>query len=197
LYICLYTINIHWSFSPIVSSVNLEKKFIIDHCSMRAVPFDSSAACDIKFSRDNLTPLIFHSNSSINLGTTQFWQKLLARRNTDISHWSWYRTFETFSSVGGQISKQKARTFKVGGEINPPFQTQWYFELPRLISKVFEAKPVNYCSCTVLGVTVSGKLFKCLTMSPSFSLVPHNLHMDSTHWCSAHDLNGSSLFVKN
>jgi len=164
---------------------------------MRAVPFGSSAACDIKFSRDKLTSLIFHSNSSINLGTTQFWQKLLARRNTDKSHWSWFRTSETFCSVDGQISKQKARTSKVRGEINPPFQTQWYFELLKLISKVFEARPVNYCSCTVLGVTVSGKLFKCLTKPPSFSFVPHNLHTDSTYWCSAHDLNGISLFVKN
>jgi len=63
--------------------------------------------------------------------------------------------------MGGQISKQKARIFKVRGETNPPFQTQRYFELSKLISKVFEARPVNYCSCIVLGVTASGKLFKC------------------------------------
>jgi len=164
---------------------------------MCAVAFVISEACDIKFSTDKLTPLIFHSNSSINLGTTQFWQKLLARRNNDNSHWSWYRNFETFCSVGSQISKQKPLTFKAREEINPPLQTQWYFELSKLISKVFEARLVNYCSCTVLGVTASGKLFKCLARSPYFSLVPHNLHMDSTNWCSAHAFNGSSLFVKN
>lgn len=175
-----------------------KKLYITDHCCIHAVVFDSSEACDIKFSTDKLTPLIFRSNSSINLGTTQFWQKLLERKNTDKSRWSWYRTLETFCLVGGQISKQKPQTFKVREEINPPFQTpQWYFELSKLISKVSEARLVNYCSCRVLGVTASGKLFKCLARSPSFSLVPHNLHVDSTNWYSAHVLNWSSLFVKN
>ena len=164
---------------------------------MCAVTFDSSEACDIKFSTDKLTPLIFHTNSSTNLGTTQFSQKLLARKNTGKSHWSWYRTFETLCSAGGQISKQKPLTFKIREEINPPLQKQWYFELSKLISKVSEARLVNYCSCTVLNVTASGKNFKCLARSPSVSLVPHHLHMDSTNWCSAHALNRSSLFVKN
>ena len=159
LFVHMLVYNKHVSSSLIVSTVIWKKLFIVDHCSMRALPFDSSESCNIEFSSDKLAHLIFHSTSSTNLGTTQFWQKLLARRNTDNSHWSWYRTFETFCSMGGQISKQKARIFKVRGETNPPFQTQQYFELSKLISKVFEVRPVNYCSCTVLGVTAPEKLF--------------------------------------